>query len=979
MRYIILIFATFFCCSADCYTQPDKVDSIYPANGIVTTGTEPLSSTLPYVKYHLTATPWQALNISKDAYLDITEGIVREIVKFQNANGAIVDPYAKREVQYSTPYFANAIGTLISAGRAMDLLDEGIAAMNSATADIAGGAASIPDNHGEFFLAPLAGAIPLYTPYVSIQQLQKWESRMTKPVADIIRGRTHNWRAYAMKGEWYRAKNGYVNKDSAISWLENSWINTQKTRLTNNRLNFYHDASSDPDTWPYESVGRGNLLAMIANGYDGASRDEILSILKQGTQASLLLQDPSGQIVAGGRSGNHTWNDVFLATGYEIMAEITYKEGNSRLAGQYRHAAALAFQSIQRWKRSEGTYSVTKNHFNPYDRIGYADYSFFTNYNGYLMYHMAENYLRHKTNIREQPAPNEIGGYTIVSDTNLATAVANAGGMYMEACLRGSTKVKYNRYWTTLGIVRFAKVGWDSRLGPSDGVREKSTNLGVSFAPTFFENGKWARLASQPDRYEAFFTTQFTHPLLVRCRVEYRPKNGKTGPTFTNDFIITPDGILSTLTSSSVNFGITWPVLTFDGATYLNTRLTSHIASTSFPGSADQQNFIALHASPTLETTDATRRSSYGDIRPVRMISDTARNVTLIYPRSTGDPDAESVRLSFTRSGNDFSTILARIEGNIYIGRTSAGGTGTSIDIDNDGTAEATFNMSAGFIMNLKVGKITKIETDRDVTALIYGQQVHCKAYTPVDISNPLKFAIVKVIANTDDGNVAANTVDGDYKTRWSAKGDNNWIRYYLEKTAIIKTVKIAWYRGNERRASFEIQTSLDSTNWTTVFTGRSNGNTISFETYNISPASARFIRIVGHGNNLNLWNAITETEILQDTTYSENQEKRSKKGSSAVQAKAVTKADATILKEDINNYSCSVWPNPNTGTFTLHASSGWYAARLMIYDFSGKIVLNKSVNHAATPLNLNSLPKGIYIMRISKHDKVIIKKIILQ
>ncbi len=866
MKSIILIIATFFCCLKLSYTQSGKVNSPHQINNSVTADSAPaLTSTLPDIKYHLTARPWKALNISRDAYLDKVEGIVRQIVKFQNSRGAIVDPYLHREEQYSTPYFANAVGTLISADRAMDLLDEGVAAMNSATSDVAGGVSSIPDRHGEFFLAPLAGAIPLYASHVSPLQLQIWKIRMAKPIKEVIESRPHNWRTYAMKGEWYRAKNGYVNKDTAVSWIENSWIKTQKGRITNNSWNFYHDKSSNPDTWPYESVARSNLLEMIFEGYNGASRNEILRILKNGTQSSLLLQDPSGQIAAGGRSGNNTWNDLLLTNGYETMAEIAYKDGNTRLAGQYRHAAALGFQSAQRWRRPDATYSVTKNHFNPADRIRYANYSFFTHYNGNMMYHMSENYLRHKSSIPEQAAPNEIGGYTMLTDENFATAVANAGGMHMQVCLRGSTAVKFDRYWTTLGVVRFARPGWDSRLGPSDGVREETSNLGVSFAPAFLENGKWVRLASLPYRYEAFFTTQFTHPLLVRCRVVYKPKSGKTGPTFTNDFIITPDGILSTITSASANFGVTWPILTFDGAANLTNSLTSHIASTSFPNSTDQQNFIALHSAPIITASDTAIRSSYGDLRPVRMVSGTTSNVSFIYPRDSADPTAETVRKSYTRSANNFSTVLGRVRGNTYIGRTSAGGVGTTMDVDNDGTAEVSFNMTTGFLMQLKVGEITKIETDRDVTAVIYRKTVNLKAYTPVNISNPLKAAIVKVVANTDDGNVAANTIDRDYSTRWSAKGDSNWIRYYLDRTAIIKTVRIAWYRGNERQASFDIQTSSDTTNWKTAFSGHSSGNTTSFETYNILLTSARYIRIVGHGNNLNSWNAITETEILRD------------------------------------------------------------------------------------------------------------------
>jgi hypothetical protein len=770
MKQLILNILIISYCFQTGYAQTAASDFSIKSTNLVIAALEAASpSTLPNIQYHLTARPWNALNISRDVYLSKAEGIVREIAKYQNSSGAIIDPYARREIQYSTPYFANVVGTLLSAGRAKDLLNAGVLAMNHATADVAAGLSSIPDNHGEFFLAALASAIPLYTPYVSAAQLQTWKTRMAKPISAVISQRTNNWRSYAMKGEWLRAKNGYVNKVTAVSWIENSWINTQRSRLTNNSWNSYHDASTDPDAWAYESVGRSNLLAMLADGYSGASRNEILTILKRGTQSSLLLQDPSGQIVAGGRSGNHMWNDILLANGYEIMAEVANIEGKLRLAGQYRHAAALAFQSVQRWIRPNGTYSVTKNLFDPAARVGYATYSFVTNYNGNMMFHMAENYLIHKSAITEEPAPNEIGGYTMVSDGQFATAVANAGGMDMQICLRGSTAVQYDRYWTTLGVVRFARPGWDSRLGPSDGVREPSTKLGVSFAPTFLENGKWICLASVPDRYEAFFTTQFTHPLLIRCQVVYKPKSGKTGPTFTNDFIITPDGILSKLTSTaaSAKFGVTWPLLTFDGANHLNTSITSNTVSVSSPSKTDQQNFIALHSNPTITTVDKAIRSSYGDLLPVRMISGNTNNVTFIYPRSSTDASAESVRASFLRSGNDFSSVLGKVQGDTYVGRTSAGGVATSIDINNDGKADVTFNASTGFVIQLATGKISKIETDRDATAVIQGQTFNFKAYTPMSII--LQEPSLKKVAVQTDSTAHINIKN--YKDKLLATG----------------------------------------------------------------------------------------------------------------------------------------------------------------------------------------------------------------
>ncbi|MEO7802177.1 MAG: hypothetical protein ABIR81_09265, partial [Ginsengibacter sp.] len=411
-------------------------------------------ASLPEIKYHLTAKPWEPLNISRTKYLDKVEEIVRQIVKYQNSSGAIIDPYTKTEIQYSTPYFANAVGTLIFSGRALDLLANGIAAMNSATQDIALGSRSIPDDHGEFFLAPLASAIPLYSSHVADNFISLWQKRLSRPIASIIRNRDHNWRTYAMKGEWLRARNGYVDKNKAFAWIENSWKTSQKSRFQSNSLNIYHDETSDPDAWPYESAARGNLSAMIAEGYSGASASEISKVMQDASQNTLLLQDPTGQGIAGGRSGNHTWNDIVLANSYETMAELMNQKGDTRLAGQYRRAAALGFNSALRFQRDDGTFSVTKNHFDPKLEVRYAGYSHFTNYNGYMMFHMAENFLRHKSSIAEQPAPNEIGGYTIVTDKIMATAGANAGGMALQATLRGSSKVAYDLYWSTLGVVR---------------------------------------------------------------------------------------------------------------------------------------------------------------------------------------------------------------------------------------------------------------------------------------------------------------------------------------------------------------------------------------------------------------------------------------------------------------------------------------------------------------------------------------------
>jgi hypothetical protein len=101
------------------------------------------------------------------------------------------------------------------------------------------------------------------------------------------------------------------------------------------------------------------------------------------------------------------------------------------------------------------------------------------------------------------------------------------------------------------------------------------------------------------------------------------------------------------------------------------------------------------------------------------------------------------------------------VKGTVYLGRTSAGGVGTAVDLDEDGNAEATFNSSTGFLMQLAVGEIIKIETDRAVTGIIYGKTVSLQAYTPLAITNPLKLKVTDVVASSNEvGNVPENTID---------------------------------------------------------------------------------------------------------------------------------------------------------------------------------------------------------------------------
>ncbi len=700
-----------------------------------------LPTHLPEIRFHLTAQPWNPLDISPEKYLDVAEGICRVARQHQHEQGAIIDPYLQREHQYSTPYYAFAVGTLIDAGRAKDLLPSGILAMEHATQSFAGGSQSIPDAHGEFFIAPLAHALELYHTHVDKETFERWENRMKTPLSVVMAnftGRLNNWRTYAMKGEWVRARAGLVSPDPTIAFIEKGWHDwTQKERIYLDKWNLYQDWSSDPQSHAVEAVGRGNLAALVGS-YDGPSAREINQSVRRGTQTSLLLQSPAGQCPPNGRTDDHVFNDILYQLIFEAMAADAWKNGEERLAGQYRRAAMLSFQSILRWQREdtpwEGSLYITKNYFDPENRIGYQPASQWGNYSGAMMFHLAEAYLTAQTEIKEQPAPTEIGGYAFSTDDRFSTFVANAGGMQVFVNLRGASVPKYGFSWTPLGVVRFSKTGWDDRLGPSDGKHEVPSGEGISFGPAWQQDGQWIQLADLPKDYRVTPTVHFVHPLLVKFTLTYHYATGRGGPYFKQDFTVTPEGILTELYAlQDKPFALNVPLLVNDGRA-LATEIANGIASTGYAGQEDRQFFISLNEDAQLIEEQDSLQSTYGWLKPVRFTTERDTNTVFVYPRTTSDPEVKLVKESFQLQHEGFSSILGSVQGNIYISPSAAGGEGKEIDFNQDGKADVTFNKPCKFILQLENDKVIAVEVDRPVTMQMDNGLFSLEAYKPLKL-----------------------------------------------------------------------------------------------------------------------------------------------------------------------------------------------------------------------------------------------------
>ncbi len=110
----------------------------------------------------------------------------------------------------------------------------------------------------------------------------------------------------------------------------------------------------------------------------------------------------------------------------------------------------------------------------------------------------------------------------------------------------------------------------------------------------------------------------------------------------------------------------------------------------------------------------------------------------------------------------------------------------------------------------------------------------------------------------SEAGNYAVHAFDGDLNTRWAAEGEQ-WIVFDFGENKQIDQVGIAWISGDVRAYRFEVDVSADGNLWKKVFDGSSSGNTTDVELIPFPSSAARYIRVRGHGSDVNKWNNIAE------------------------------------------------------------------------------------------------------------------------
>lgn len=88
-----------------------------------------------------------------------------------------------------------------------------------------------------------------------------------------------------------------------------------------------------------------------------------------------------------------------------------------------------------------------------------------------------------------------------------------------------------------------------------------------------------------------------------------------------------------------------------------------------------------------------------------------------------------------------------------------------------------------------------------------------------------------------------------------------------------------------------------------------------------------------------------------------------------------------TGVNETTNNLEIAVFPNPTTNYLQLNVESeALENLNFQLIDLQGKVIENKKVLEMQSTINMEALPKGIYLLHVTKNKQAIeIYKVIKQ
>jgi len=256
---------------------------------------------------------------------------------------------------------------------------------------------------------------------------------------------------------------------------------------------------------------------------------------------------------------------------------------------------------------------------------------------------------------------------------------------------------------------------------------------------------------------------------------------------------------------------------------------------------------------------------------------------------------------------------------------------------------------------------------------------------------------------------------DGDLTTNWSASSHTGWIQVDLQNKVTVDSIKLyvnQFYPGN---TIHEIKTSEDMVNWTLVDTLTRYTTNNQMITVKFNPGLSNVRGVMINSPSSNSWIAWYEIEVyanpykptitqngmvltsgsstnnqwylngspIKDAnspTYTVTVSGSYQVGilngngcvsmSEAVNVKTITTGINKIGENDIH-----IYPNPSKNNVMVEGIS---KAQIEVFNFQGQSVKHINVSGRETGVDISDLNCGVYTMKITSTDGIIVKKLLV-
>lgn len=131
------------------------------------------------------------------------------------------------------------------------------------------------------------------------------------------------------------------------------------------------------------------------------------------------------------------------------------------------------------------------------------------------------------------------------------------------------------------------------------------------------------------------------------------------------------------------------------------------------------------------------------------------------------------------------------------------------------------------------------------------------------DTHTVYEIANYEVSQQLQDENPAQSMFDGNFSTRWTSLNEGEYVTVDLGEEKEVSAVAMGFWQSPTRSYNYIISVSTDGVNYKTVAAGSSPLEAEGYHIYSVIPEKARYVRITGNGNSVNVNTNILELRVL--------------------------------------------------------------------------------------------------------------------